>query len=95
MKFEKAGSHNVRSERGRKTVSIERIRLVTLHVEEDKSFNIHAITSVYRVAEAVDIRQPTILNIMRSPMAESFVAACDMLLKFHNLSAKFECKFNE
>ena len=29
------------------------------------------------------------------PMAESFVAVCDMLLKFHNLSAKFVCSFNE
>ena len=28
-------------------------------------------------------------------VAESFVAVCDMLLKFHNLSAKFYCIFNE
>ena len=29
------------------------------------------------------------------PMAESFVAVCDMRLKFHNLPAKFACNFNE
>ena len=27
------------------------------------------------------------------PMAENFVAVCDMLLKFHKLSAKFVCNF--
>ena len=33
--------------------------------------------------------------IVIPPMAESFVAVCDILLKFHNLSAKFVCSFNE
>ena len=28
-------------------------------------------------------------------MAESFVAVCDMILKFHNLSAKFTCNFDD
>ena len=30
-----------------------------------------------------------------SPMAETFAAVCNTLLKFHNLSAKFACNFNE
>ena len=28
-------------------------------------------------------------------MAENFLTVCDMLLKFHNLSAKFACNFND
>ena len=39
--------------------------------------------------------QPFFLEVLMSPMAESFVAVCDMLLKFHNLSAKFVCNFNK
>ena len=35
------------------------------------------------------------LNTVPCPMAESFVAVCDTLLKFHNLSAKFAYNFNE
>ena len=31
----------------------------------------------------------------QNPMAENFVAVCDILLKFHNLSVKFVYKFNE
>ena len=34
-------------------------------------------------------------SLLWNPMAESFVAVCDMLLKFHNLSAKYGCNFNE
>ena len=34
-------------------------------------------------------------NIVADPMAESFVAVCDMRLKFHNLSAKLVCNFDE
>ena len=33
--------------------------------------------------------------IITSPMAENFVAVWDIFLKFHNLSAKFVCNFNE
>ena len=34
------------------------------------------------------------LKHKHSPDEESFVAICDMLLKFHNLPAKFACSFN-
>ena len=35
------------------------------------------------------------LSIHIIPMAESFIAVCDILLKFNNLSAKFVCNFNK
>ena len=36
-----------------------------------------------------------ILFLSITPMAESFAAVCDTLLKFHNLSAKFVYNFDE
>ncbi|GFU71866.1 uncharacterized protein TNCV_1628071 [Trichonephila clavipes] len=47
-KFEETGSLNVRSGRGKKPVSTEAIEKVALQVEEDKSSNVLASTSVRR-----------------------------------------------
>ena len=45
---------------------------------------------------AAHISVPAIkLSEMPGAMAESFVAVCNKLLKFHNQSAKFVCNFNE
>lgn len=64
-KFEKTGSFNVSRGRGRKPVSVDRIEEVALQVEEDKSSNIHASTSIRRVAEAVDMPRSTVQSIIR------------------------------
>ncbi|GFV16028.1 hypothetical protein TNCV_3976831 [Trichonephila clavipes] len=50
-KFEETGSLNVRSGRGKRPVSAEAIEKVALQVEEDKSSNVLASTSVRRVAK--------------------------------------------
>ncbi|GFW50757.1 uncharacterized protein TNCV_3443991 [Trichonephila clavipes] len=52
-KFEETGSLNVRSGRGKKPVSTEAIEKVALQVEEDKSSNVLASTSVHHVEEAL------------------------------------------
>ena len=54
-KFEKTGSFNISRERGRKPVIVDRIEEAALQVEEDKAINVHASTSIHRVAEAVDM----------------------------------------
>ncbi|GFT88406.1 DUF4817 domain-containing protein [Trichonephila clavipes] len=54
-KFEETGSLNVRSRRGKKSVSAEAIEKVALQVEEDKSSNVLSSTIVRRVAEASDL----------------------------------------
>ncbi|GFU19326.1 uncharacterized protein TNCV_3032481 [Trichonephila clavipes] len=60
------GSLNVRSGRGKKPVSAEAIEKVALQVEEDKSSNVLASTSVRRVAEALDLPRSTVQKIMRN-----------------------------
>ncbi|GFV84490.1 transposable element tc3 transposase [Trichonephila clavipes] len=65
-KFEETGSLNVRSGRGKKPVSAEAIEKVALQVEEDKSSNVLASTSVRRVAEALDLPRSTVQKIMRN-----------------------------
>ncbi|GFU64910.1 uncharacterized protein TNCV_785611 [Trichonephila clavipes] len=65
-KFEEKGSLNVRSGRGKKPVSAEAIEKVALQVEEDKSSNVLASTSVRRVAEALDLPRSTVQKIMRN-----------------------------
>ncbi|GFX04080.1 uncharacterized protein TNCV_3972291 [Trichonephila clavipes] len=65
-KFEETGSLNVRSGRGRKSVSTEAIEKVALQVEEDKASNVQASTSVGRVAEALDVPRSTVQKIMRN-----------------------------
>ncbi|GFU07432.1 uncharacterized protein TNCV_2203751 [Trichonephila clavipes] len=65
-KCEGTGSLNVRSGRGKKPVSTEAIEKVTLQVEEDKSSNVLASTSVRRVAEALDLPRSTVQKIMRN-----------------------------
>ncbi|GFT24852.1 uncharacterized protein TNCV_3021381 [Trichonephila clavipes] len=65
-KFEEAGSLNVRSGRGKKPVSTEAIEKVALQVEEDKSSNVLASTSVRRVEEALDLPRSTVQKIMRN-----------------------------
>ncbi|GFV80336.1 uncharacterized protein TNCV_4957391 [Trichonephila clavipes] len=60
-KFEETGSLNVRSGRGKNPVSVEAIEKVALQVEEDKSSNVLASTSVRRVAEALDLPRSTFL----------------------------------
>ncbi|GFV96488.1 uncharacterized protein TNCV_1999401 [Trichonephila clavipes] len=60
-KFEETGSLNVRSGRGKKPVSAEAIEKVALQVEEDKSSNVLASTSVRRVEEALDLPRSTFL----------------------------------
>ncbi|GFX97456.1 DUF4817 domain-containing protein [Trichonephila clavipes] len=53
-KFKETESLNVRPGRGRKPVSTEAIEKVALQVEEDKTSNVQASTSVRHVAEALD-----------------------------------------
>ncbi|GFV60772.1 uncharacterized protein TNCV_1780761 [Trichonephila clavipes] len=65
-KFEETGSLNVRSGRGRKSVSAEAIEKVALQVEEDKASNVQASTSARRVAEALDLPRSTVQKIMRN-----------------------------
>ncbi|GFT50973.1 uncharacterized protein TNCV_1174031 [Trichonephila clavipes] len=65
-KFEKTGSLNVRSGRGKKPVSAEAIEEVALQVEEDKSSNMLASTSVRRVAEGLHLPRSTVQKIMRN-----------------------------
>ncbi|GFW81413.1 uncharacterized protein TNCV_377611 [Trichonephila clavipes] len=65
-KFEETGSLNVRSGRGKKPVSGEAIEKVSLQVEEDKSSNVLASTSVRRVEEALDLPRSTVQKIMRN-----------------------------
>ncbi|GFV13635.1 catalase [Trichonephila clavipes] len=65
-KFEETGSLNVRSGRGKKPVSVEAIEKVALQVEEDKSSNVLASTSVRRVQEALDLPCSTVQKIMRN-----------------------------
>ncbi|GFT93601.1 uncharacterized protein TNCV_677391 [Trichonephila clavipes] len=65
-KFEETGSLNVRSGRGKKPVSTEAIEKVALQVEEDKSSNVLASTSVRRLAEALDLPRSTVQKIMRN-----------------------------
>ncbi|GFX76625.1 uncharacterized protein TNCV_3163431 [Trichonephila clavipes] len=64
IKFEETGSLNVYSGRGRKPVSAEAIEKVSLQMEEDKSSNVQASTSVRRVAEALDLSRSTVQKIM-------------------------------
>ncbi|GFX64853.1 transposable element tc3 transposase [Trichonephila clavipes] len=64
--FEETGSLNVRSGRGKKPVSTEAIEKVALQVEEDKSSNVLASTSVRRVEEALDLSRSTVQKIMRN-----------------------------
>ncbi|GFX29753.1 uncharacterized protein TNCV_2750871 [Trichonephila clavipes] len=59
-KFEETGLLNVRSGRGKKPVSVEAIEKVALQVEEDKSSNVLASTSVRCVAEALDLPRSTV-----------------------------------
>ncbi|GFW64372.1 uncharacterized protein TNCV_273961 [Trichonephila clavipes] len=66
IKFEETGSLNVRSGRGKKPVSAEAIEKVALQVEEDKSSNMLASTSVRRVEEALVRSRSTVQKIMRS-----------------------------
>ncbi|GFT26743.1 uncharacterized protein TNCV_3709391 [Trichonephila clavipes] len=65
-KFEETGSLNVRSGRGRRPVSAEAIEKVALEVEEDKSSNVLASTSVCRVEEGLDLPRSTVQKIMRN-----------------------------
>ncbi|GFW82231.1 transposable element Tcb2 transposase [Trichonephila clavipes] len=65
-KFEETGSLNVRSGRGKKPVSAEAIEKVALQVEEDKSSNVLASTSVRRVAEVLDLPCSTVQKIMQN-----------------------------
>ncbi|GFU79343.1 uncharacterized protein TNCV_2138661 [Trichonephila clavipes] len=65
-KFEETRSLNVRSGRGRKPVSTEATEKVALQVEEDKSSNVLASTSVRRVEEALDLPHSTVQKIMRN-----------------------------
>ncbi|GFW64834.1 uncharacterized protein TNCV_3066911 [Trichonephila clavipes] len=65
-KFEETGSLNVRSGRGKKPVSAEAIEKVALQVEEDKSSNVLASTSVHHVEEALDLPRSTVQKIMRN-----------------------------
>ncbi|GFX43386.1 uncharacterized protein TNCV_4874061 [Trichonephila clavipes] len=65
-KFEETGSLNVRSGRGKKPISAEAIEKVALQMEEDKSSNMLASTSVRRVAEALDLPRSTVQKIMRN-----------------------------
>ena len=50
LKKKKIGSFNVSRLRGRKPVSVDRIKEVALHVEENKAINVHASTIICRVA---------------------------------------------
>ena len=52
-KFDKTGSFNVRSGKGKKPISIQEIQKAELQMEDDKASNVHASTSTYCVAEAV------------------------------------------
>ncbi|GFV45124.1 transposable element tc3 transposase [Trichonephila clavipes] len=65
-KFEETGSLNVRSGRGKQPVSTEAIEKVALQVEEDKTSNVLATTSVRRVAEALVLPRSTVQKIMRN-----------------------------
>ncbi|GFU86746.1 transposable element tc3 transposase [Trichonephila clavipes] len=65
-KFEETGSLNVRSGRVRKPVSTEAKEKVVLQVEEDKTSNMQASTSVRLVAEALDLPRSTVQKIMRN-----------------------------
>ncbi|GFU47563.1 uncharacterized protein TNCV_2442911 [Trichonephila clavipes] len=65
-KFEETGSSNVRSGRGKKPISSEAIEKIALQVEEDKSSNVLASTSVRRVEEALDLPRSTVQKIMRN-----------------------------
>ncbi|GFW10068.1 transposable element tc3 transposase [Trichonephila clavipes] len=65
-KFVETGSLDVRSARGKKPVSTEAIEKVALQVEEDKSFNVLASTSVRRPAEALDLPRSTVQKIMQN-----------------------------
>jgi hypothetical protein len=65
-KFEETGSFNIRSGRGRKSVSAEVVENVALRVEEDKASNEQASTSVRRVAEALDLPRSTVHTVMRN-----------------------------
>ena len=62
--MKKTGSFNLSRGRGRKPVSVDRIQEVALQVEEDKAINVHASTSIRRVAEEVEPRS-TVQSIMR------------------------------
>ncbi|GFU26239.1 uncharacterized protein TNCV_5106501 [Trichonephila clavipes] len=55
-----------RARKRKKPVSAEAIEKVALQVEEDKSSNVLASTSVRRVAEALDLPQSTVQKIMRN-----------------------------
>ncbi|GFX71381.1 uncharacterized protein TNCV_2453921 [Trichonephila clavipes] len=65
-KFEETGSLNVRPGKGRKPVSAEAIEKDALQVEEDKSSNVQASTSVRLVAEALDLPRSIVHKIMRN-----------------------------
>ncbi|GFX36710.1 uncharacterized protein TNCV_1543141 [Trichonephila clavipes] len=54
------------AKRGKKPVSAEAIEKVALQVEEDKSSNVLASTSVRYVAEALDLPRSTFQKIMRN-----------------------------
>ncbi|GFX80325.1 uncharacterized protein TNCV_3930781 [Trichonephila clavipes] len=66
-KFEETGSLNVRSGRGKKPISAEAIEKVALQVEEDKSSNVLASTSVRRT-EALDLPRSTVQKISHTHM---------------------------
>ncbi|GFV79825.1 uncharacterized protein TNCV_1726501 [Trichonephila clavipes] len=63
-KFEETGLFKVRSGRGKKPVSAEAIEKVSLQVEEDKSSNVLASTSVLRVEETLDLPRSTVQKMM-------------------------------
>ncbi|GFV63584.1 hypothetical protein TNCV_2195581 [Trichonephila clavipes] len=62
-KFEETGSLNVRSGREKKPVSAEAIEKVALQVEEGKSSNVLASTSVRRVEEPLDLQGSMVSSV--------------------------------
>ena len=57
--------------------------------------DVHSWTSIHDdkpIPEFLNVNEYSDNSI---PKAENFVAVFDMLLKFHNLSVKFVCNFNE
>ncbi|GFU78910.1 uncharacterized protein TNCV_307511 [Trichonephila clavipes] len=98
-KFEETGSLNVLSGRGRKHVSAEAKEKVALQVEEDKSSNVQASTTVRRVAEALDLpRSPVqkiILRISSGQTKHAFIWTHNCIWTHTHLVNTHNCRICE
>ncbi|GFV16333.1 hypothetical protein TNCV_178541 [Trichonephila clavipes] len=74
-------------EEEKKPVSAEAIEKVALQVEEDKSSNVLASTSVRRVAETLDLPRSTVQKIMRNTSSVTIHANFNLCRNcFHMIS---------